>query len=181
MNNDTASLTAYSPISATYNLTFNRAIQEAAQHEVFIRVDIITPKRRYINSKYHAYTMPDCLGSFQEMAISNATGVRNKYNPALWNVSTKYLKIPANDANATRDNASATLKMYKSFDRKLLKLDLDTAVAANTYEPFELAIDPKRIPWVVISLSDLATGTSTPVEMSFQRTIRYADQHGTAM
>lgn len=181
---NTASLVAYSPISASHNLTFTRNSQEGSVQDTFIRVDIITAKRRFLSSKYHAYSMPDALASFQEMAISNADGMRNKYNPALWNVKSKYLKIksvPPSDQQLPRKFNGGTIRLYQSFDRKCIRLNLDQA-GANEYEDFFLATDPKTQVWCVISTSDdVATVGTTPLSINFQRTIRYRDQHGISM
>lgn len=183
-NINTASLVAYAPISASYNMTFSRPTQESATPDTFIRVDIIQTKRRYLNSTYHQYAMPQALASFQEMAISNLDGMRNAYNKALWTVQTKYLKIkavpPADNALPRKDNG-ASLRLYKSFDRKLIRLNLDSA-GGNQYEDFYLATDPQAQVWCVVSSSQGSIPTyATPLTLNFQRTIRYRDQHGVSM
>lgn len=180
-NNDTASLTAYQPISATYNLTFNRSAQIATQTDSYVRVDIISTKRRYLNTVHHQYNMPDCLGAFQEMAISNANGQRNKYNPALWKVETRWLKIPGNKTGVSVNDVSRTMRLYKSFDRKLIKLDLDYQASTTSYEQFHMAVDPARVHWCVISASDDPVANEAHLTTKFTRTIRYRDQHGVGM
>lgn len=183
-NLNTASLVAYAPISATYNMTFSRATQQGQAQDTYIRVDMVESKRRYLNSTQHAYAFPENLGSFQELAISNAEGMRNKYNPALWKVTTKYLKIkavPPADPLLPRKDNGATLRLYKAFDRKTIRLNLD-ATGANTYEDFYLATDPKSQTWCVISTSDDVTpADGSPLNVYLQRTIRYRDQHGISM
>lgn len=181
---NTASLVAYAPISATYNMTFSRAQQQGTVNDTYIRVDMVTSKRRYLNSTTHSYSFPECLGSLQELAISNAEGMRNKYNPALWSVQTKYLKIkavPPADVSLPRINNGASLRLYKSFDRKTIRLNLDQT-GVNQYEDFYLATDPKTQTWCVISTSDdLTAAQASPMNVYLQRTIRYRDQHGISM
>jgi len=177
-NNDTASLTAYMPISVSYALTFSRTTQTAEQHDEFIRVDEISPKRRYLNSVHHQYNMPDCLGSFQEMAIANDQGQRNKYNPALWNVKTRWLKLPANQSSATMTLPGKTMKVYKKFKPRLIKLDLDYQASTSQYEDFVYATDPAKQTWIVINTSNRPVSPNPNLRHSFTRTIRYRDQHG---
>jgi len=181
-NLSTASLVAYSPISATYNMSFSRPTQDASTPDTYIRIDMIQPKRRFLNSTTHSYNMPHALGSFQEMAISNSEGMRNRYNTALWTVSTKYLKIksvppPANGAPFMKNNG-ASIKLYKSFDRKTIRLNLDQ-IGTGQFEEYYLAVDPGKQTWCVISSSEGVTpNVYVPLEVNLQRTIRYRDQHG---
>lgn len=176
-NDQTVSPVQYMPLSANYNIHFTRATQDSAQPAVTIRVDVITTKRTYQKSQYHDYTMPDCLGAFQNMAISNEDGKKNAYNPALWSVRTRYVKMPAIDTgvNVVRQDSSRTLKLFERFKPKNIKLHLDP-VSATQMEPFHLAVDPDIIRWCVISVGDNpATGANSGILIKLQRTIRYRD------
>jgi len=176
-NQDQVSPEMYMPLSANYNLTFTRSTQTSAQAAVNIRIDVITTRRQFLKSQYHDYTMPECLGAFQNMAVSNDAGTRNSYNPTLWSVRTKYLKLPAIDTgvNVVRQNQSRSLQMFERFKPRNLKLRLDT-VSASQKEPFHLAVDPDLIRWCVVSIGDdPATGANSGVIVKLQRTIRYRD------
>jgi len=176
-NQDQVSPEMYMPLSANYNLSFIRQTQTSSQAAVNIRIDVITTRRTYVNSQYHDYTMPECLGAFQNMAVSNDAGTRNAYNPALWSVRTKYVKLPAIDTGAAvvRQNQSRSVQMYEKFKPRNIKLRLDT-VSASQKEPFHLAVDPDIIRWCVISIGDdPATGANSGVIVKLQRTIRYRD------
>lgn len=176
-NDATVSPVQYLPLSANYHLHFVRQSQTSAQPAVNIRIDVITTRRTYLKSQYHDYTMPECLGAFQNMAISNTDGARNAYNPALWSVRTKYVKLPAIDTgvNVVRQDQSRTVKLFERFKPKNIKLHLDV-VSPTQREPFHLAVDPDIIRWCVVSIGDNpASGGNSGVLVKMQRTIRYRD------
>lgn len=176
-NNATVSPVQYMPLSANYTLHFVRQSQTSAQPAVNIRIDVITTKRNYLPSQYHDYTMPECLGAFQNMAVSNTDGGQNSYNPALWSVRTKYIKLPAIDTgvNVVRQDQARTVKLFERFKPKNIKLHLDT-VSATQKEPFHLAVDPDIIRWCVVSIGDNpVAGGNSGVLVKLQRTIRYRD------
>lgn len=175
-NQSTVSPVQYMPLSASYSLTFQRPTLVAQQGPLKLRIDVIQTKRRYVKSQYHDYTMPECLGAFQRMACSQATGQENAYNPDLWKVRTKYITLPAVDTGTAvvRVDQSRTHRMFEKFPKKNIKLHLDE-VSATQKEPFHLAVDPRIIKWCVISISDTQQVGVADLQTRFQRTIRYRD------
>ncbi|AXH77560.1 MAG: hypothetical protein [Circoviridae sp.] len=175
-NRNRASLKAYQPLYAEYSMTFSRKEQSNLQQPIFIRVDQITTKRRFVNSTYNKYTLPDCLGAFSNMACKDSPKESNAYNPALWSVKTRYIRLAANDI--TRKPESRTMKLKMAFPKRLLRLNMDPAASATTHEPFNLAVDPKLIKWVIISISNDAGDGTSEVQTNFSRKIVYRDQQG---
>jgi len=176
-NDATVSPIQYMPLSAKYVLNFSRPTQDSAQPSVNLRVDVITTRRRYLKSDFHDYTMPGCLGAFAKMAISNEEGKRNQYNPALWSVRTKYLKLPAisTGVNVIRQNQSRNLVLNEYFKPRNIKLHLDT-VSPTQKEPFHLAVDPDIIRWCIVSCGDNpVSGANAGIVLKLQRTIKYRD------
>lgn len=176
-NNATVSPTQYMPLSANYNLNFIRTAQVSSQPKVTIRIDVITTRRSYLPSKFHDYTMPECLGAFQDMAVSNTDGIRNAYNPALWSVRTRYVTLPAVDVgvNVIRQDQHKLVRLFERFKPRNIKLHLDV-VNATQMEPFHLAVDPDIVRWCVISVgSNPVSGGNTGILIKLQRTIRYRD------
>lgn len=175
-NSPTVSPIQYMPLGAKYTLVFQRAQQMSNQGPVKIRIDMIRSKRQYLKSQYHDYTMPECLGAFQKMAISNASGVNNSYNPDLWTVKSRYLNLPAIDVGVQvlRIDQTKTVVLKKSFPKKNIKLHLDY-VNATQKEPFHLATDPRIQEWCVVSIGDGFQQGNTGITCHMQRTIAYRD------
>jgi len=176
-NDATVSPVQYMPLSADYHITFTRPTQDSAQPAVSIRIDVISTRRTYLKSQYHDYTMPECIGAFQNMAVSNEDGTKNAYNPALWSVRTRYITMPAinTGVNVVRNDQHKHMKMFERFKPKNIKLHLDT-VSATQKEPFALAVDPDIIRWCIISIGDNpVAGSNSGVFIKMQRTIRYRD------
>lgn len=180
-NNDKASLKAYQPLYAEYSLTFNRAEQAALQQDIYVRIDTVRSRRRYLPSNFNNYVLPDCLGALSNMANKNDPKTQNCYNPALWNVKTKYIKLPQMDV--TRNNHSVTHRFRMGFPKKLLRLNLDQPFSGTgtDYEPFHLANDPKDNIWCIVNISDVQGAGTKPVETVFTRKVVYRDQRGVSM
>ncbi len=180
-NNDRASLKAYQPLYAEYTFSFTRGTQEALQQTMWVRIDTLKRRRLYQNTNENNFQMPDALGAFQNMANKNNPKVQNAYNPALWSVKTRWLKLPQMDI--TRTNAVHTIKMKMGFPKKLLRLNLGSLDSTGTnIEPFHVACDPRDAIWCILSISDPSTGTVTsPIIPIITRKIVYRDQRGVSM
>lgn len=177
-NINTVSPRAYQPLYAEYSFTFNRESQDLAQQTMWVRVDTLRRKRIYTNTTINAYQMPDILGAFTNMANKNDAKVQNAYNPALFHVKTRWLKLPQMDVS--RKNASHTLKFKMGFPKKLLKLNIDRDPTGQNNEPFHAACDPRDAIWCVISISDPVSGDTTDMKQIMTRKIVYRDSQGTA-
>lgn len=178
-NDSTVSPVEYMPLSAKYFINFSRQTQDSAQPSVSLRIDIITTRRTYLKSQYHDYTMPECLGAFSNMAISNIDGNRNAYNKGLWSVRSQFAKLPAIDTgiNVIRQNQSKCIILKERFPAKNIKLHIDP-VSATQREPFHLAVDPDIIRWCVLSIGDTpVTGPNSGVTLKLNRIIKYRDHN----
>ena len=180
-NENTASLKSYQPLYAEYTFTFNRKVDQVLPTQ-WIRIDTLTRRRIYTNTTLNAFQMPDIMGAFTNMANKNDPKTQNCYNPALFNVKTRWLKLPQMDV--TRPNATHTLKMKMGFPKKLLRLNLDSSLVAPP-EPFHATCDPRQAIWCILSISDPIgggqTGSTTPIETILTRKIVYRDNRGTSM
>lgn len=179
-NDDIVSPVFYVPLGAKYTFTFNRPAQSEEQGDMWIRADILKTKREYTPSDYHAYNLPNALGAYGNLCLDPSSGRRNKINPALFSVKTRYIKIKRQTADATNVARSMTIN-YKPKQHKI-KLDLDDNVsgAPNTKEPFHLAVAPRTIEWLMFSISDTPVAPATDLVITCSRSIVYRDPHGVA-
>jgi len=177
-NNDSVSKSVYQPIYAEYRINFGRQKQAVTQPDTYIRIDIVKAKRIYLNSLFHKYSLPNSLGSLQDMAVSNAQQSRNSYNPALFSVKTRWLKLPKVDSDTINTSRTHVLKM--NFPKTLIKLDLDSV--GGVTEEFALGVDPKVPEWVIISASTKPVDSDTsPLTITMTRKIVWRDQQGIEM
>lgn len=179
-NDDLVSPVFYVALGAKYTFTFNRPAQSEEQGDLYIRADIMRSKREYTPSEYHSYNLPGSLGVYGNLCLDPSSGRRNKINPALWYVKTRYIKIKRQTADATNVARTMTIN-YKPKQRKI-KLDLDDDItgAANTKEPFHLAIPSKNIEWLMFSISGTPVSPATDLQITATRQIVYRDPHGVA-
>jgi len=179
-NDDTTAKSAYQPLYAEYKLNFSRKSQAITQPDTYIRIDVVRAKRVYLTSQFHRYNLPDCLGALQNMAVSSVSSLqkRNAYNPDLFSVKTRWIKLPA-VYNAT-SAVSRTHVMKMGFDKKLIKLDLDTS--GSLTEEFFLGVDPRTPVWVIVSISEGSLDPdTTPLETTLTRKVVWRDQFGVSM
>jgi len=179
MNLSAVSSKCYQPLGAKYTLTFVRDQQTDSTQDTFIRVDVVKPRKNFMQTTAHNYVLPKNLGALSRMAMSSASGERNSYNPALWSVKSKYVCLKAMDVTRRFNSATVTLNM--SFPRKLLKPMYDPNNAGPT-PPLWAQIPLDEQQWVVINVSnEQASATTSGIKMQFARSITWRDQSQTAI
>lgn len=172
-NDDRASSVGYLPVSARYTISVFFGVLPAAQEDYYVRVDLIKTKRYYINSDYNKFTMPSCVGALSNTALAASSGQRNAYNPSLFSVKTKYIRVKAQPVDRT--NVYASLVFSIKFKSKLLSCNL-APISASAYEPMWAMVDPKDAIWCVLNSSQTSL-TAPRIEMS--RQIVFRDSKGT--
>lgn len=108
---DNVSRQSYLPISSRMEFDF-RANMAVGQEPIWIRVDLIQPKKILRNSTAKSLGLPTNLFALKDMALNETSmdTIRNKYNPTYFTVkSTKWVKLhaPATNAQYTVTAASA--------------------------------------------------------------------------
>jgi len=92
---------SYTPVYAEYSFTFKRDVQSTQTSNIWIRMDEITPRRMFNCDSQYDVEMPHCLGAFQQMADNCEPKTQNMFNPQLWKVKTRWLKLSALENNQT--------------------------------------------------------------------------------
>jgi len=176
--------TSYLPVYADYSFTFTRDNQDSDQSDIWLRFDEISPKKIYSralvgSTTKHIYDMPQCLGAFQNMANRNNGKTQNAYNPSLWYVKTRWVKLPATEG-ASQQTKFVTHRMKCTFPKKSLRLNPDPAQPPPTFETFTELVDRRLQKWLVISVSNDASDAiaTSKLEMTFSRKITWRDGIG---
>lgn len=174
--------TSYLPVYAEYNFTFTRQIQGFDQADIWIRFDEISPKRIYAVTSQadKQFTMPKCLGAFQDMANRNNPKVQNTYNPSLWNVKTRWVKLPSTNGSDEK-TVFWTHKMRCTFPDKEIRLNPDRSIPSPDFQTFADLCDPRQAKWLVISVSNNGVEQTDPqylLDTQFTRTIKWRDSLG---
>ena len=176
-NDDTVSLNSYTPLKATYTLSFTIPKMTPDMGARWIRVDILKPKKLLTMTAFQKFQLPDCLGALSNMALAPNAVDRNKYNTTYWSVKSKFVKIP--QCEVAKENVQRVCKFDVKFPNRQLKLDLQAVQGGiHQYEPFWANCDPRDIVWIVVSINAAATESSNNPVCEFSRTIHFRDGAG---
>ena len=185
-NDDEVSHNIYQPLSASYRFSFNMDMKPSDE-DVYIRIDVLKPRKVLRTSTDHEYNLPQSLPGFAYLA-ENAMVNRNRINTTYWGnyqVKTKWIKMSATkDLQADSDRKVTRRAGFNLKFNQILKPDLDQL--GTTGHQWYLNTQVKHQVWVVISTSHdiYATNPSTPWgahdTMQIERRIAWRDQHGTS-
>jgi len=177
-NDDAVSLNSYTPLKASYTLSFTFPTIDPAAGARWIRIDVIRPRKLLSITAFQNFQLPNALGALSNMALAPTAGDCNKYNTTYWNVKSKYMRISPSDV--LRTNVQRVCKFDVKFPSRSLKLDQQAVPGGiNQYEPFWTNCDPRHIVWIVVSINKgQGPVTSDDPIMEFSRVIHFRDGGG---
>lgn len=94
---DNVSRQSYLPLSSRMEFDF-RAVMTIGQEDIWVRVDLVQPKKILRNSTAKMLGLPTNLFALKDMALNetSTTNIRNKYNPTYFTVKkTKWVCLSA--------------------------------------------------------------------------------------
>lgn len=169
------SFEGFMPVAAKYTFNFRFETIASTQPDMYIRLDIIKPKRYYIATSRQRFVLPECGGSLCNMATSPFSQARNAYNPELWHVKTTWIKIPRSDVPRSKVEVSKDIKV--SFPKRRINLNLQD-LGPTTREAFWQNCPPKDQIWLNINISHRPElGTTVPT-IQGRRQIVFRDPTG---
>ena len=177
----------YQPLGSDITITINRTRCTPEQGDLWVRVDCFHAKKTFLltapgaaNPDPKNFNMPNALGALAHMAVSANTRT-NAFNPALWSVSTRWIKLPAVDQDS--QNIINTFHVKTRFPKKFLSLNTNVDPATGVGEQFYNACPPGEIKWMMLSLSaESVDQTTNPTPQIFmKRQVAYRDSRGAAM
>ncbi|AXH78972.1 MAG: hypothetical protein [Circular genetic element sp.] len=173
----------YQPLYTDIRVNINRRICSPSQGDMWVRIDMFSPRKIYLASASGSdpkeYNMPTALGALSNMA-SGDTAIKNSFNPALWSVKTRWIKLPA--VNQPTGQIQKNFHIRCGFPKKFLPVNLDVTTG-GVGEPFWQAMDPREIKWCMLSLSNYsANQTTDPTpDITMTRKVVYRDSRGAQM
>jgi len=112
---DNVSRQSYLPLSSRMEFDF-RAVMTVGQEDIWVRCDLIQPKKILRNSTAKMLGLPTNLFALKDMALNetSVTDIRNKYNPTYFTVKkTKWVKLSARTtSNQYTVDAAGTNPLY---------------------------------------------------------------------
>lgn len=182
VENSQPSLSGYLPVSSDIRVCINREECTPAQGDMWVRLDIVKARRTFVPSTSivdpHIYNMPTALGAFANMATPLYSVGRNRYNPALWSVKTRWFKLPAVRSN--QSNLQKVFHIRSRFPHKFLKLN--NTVVNGISEEFWNMVPATGPVWAIMSLSDnMVDADNTVPQINLTRVVKYRDSQGNGM
>lgn len=174
----------YQPLYTDVTVTVKRDKATPTQGVLWVRVDTFTSKRIYQasagGSDPKIYNMPGAVGALSDMAVGANPVPRNSFNPALWSVKTRWIKLPA--VNQDMQNLSKSFHIRCGFPKKFLSLNMDVD-PSGVGEGFWQCCDPRAVKWCLISLSDYSVSQTTDPtpSITMSRKVVYRDSRGAQM
>lgn len=181
----TCSLDGYQPIYTDIRFCVKRTTVTPAQGDLWVRLDQFHARKFFIPQSQSAdskvYSMPQALGSLQNMAVQDVGYLRNSFNPAIWATKTRWIRLRA-PAQAMNE-LTHVFHVRCKFPKKFLKLNMnvDTSVTPNQGEEFWTMVDPKTPKWLLVSISNNPAAGNTQTELSVTRRTVWRDQKGNSM
>ena len=183
VKNSQPSRVGYQPIYTDVRFVLNRSRCTPDGGDLWVRLDVFKAKKTFLPTAGGVdpkqYNMPGALGSLSQMAVG--PNVRqNSFNPALWSVKTRWIKLPAVDVPSRDINTVFHVKM--AFPKKFLVTNVDVD-ATGIGEQFYNCVDPKQIHWLMLSISrESPNQTTDPTPtLTCTRKIVYRDSRGAQM
>lgn len=176
------SLNGYQPLYTDYRFCVNRLRCTPAQGDMWIRLDMIKPKRTFIPTTSivdpKIYNLPTALGALGNMAVAHNLTYRNSFNPALWHhvQKTRWIKLKA--VTAPSQNIMTNFHVRTGFNKKFLKLNNN--VVNNVAEEFWSLLPQNEVIWLLVSISNNPVdGDNTIPDITVTRKTVWRDQKGT--
>lgn len=173
----------YQPLYTDIRIVLNRAACTPSGGDLWVRVDCFRARKTYLSvtggPDPKIYNMPQALGALSHMAVGPNTR-SNSFNPALWSVKTRWIKLPAVDIDSRDINTIFHVKM--GFPKKFLSTNVDVT-SAGVGEQFYNCVDPKQVHWMLLSISrDSPNQTTDPTPtITMTRKVVYRDSRGAQM
>lgn len=176
-------VTGYLPVFSDIRVCINRERCTPDQGDMWVRVDFVRAKRTFIPNNSvvdpKIYNLPTALGAFANMAAPLYNQGRNSYNPALWSVKTRWIKLPA--VQYPSQNIMNAFHIRTRFPKQFLKLN-NNVTAAGVSEEFWTLVPARTMRWCVFSLSaEPVNGDNTVPSVSLTRHVSYRDNYGNGM
>lgn len=174
-DDDLVSPELYKPLGTSVLVELQFHNIPVATPDMWIRFDIVAPKKRIPQSLYHELVMPFGLGQFTSLAKGGITS-RNTINTQYWDIR-KTIWVKANNDTGANKSITKYVKINRSYrNSKPLRPDLDASPAiGGNYPTFDMMIDSKDLEWLVISCGD-----TIPNTVKILRHMTWRDQHGTS-
>lgn len=185
VSNATCSLDGYQPIYTDLRFCVKRTTVTPAQGDLWVRLDMFHARKFFIPQSQSAdskiYSMPQALGSLQNMAVQDVGYLRNSFNPAIWGTKTRWIRLRA--PTQPMNELQHVFHVRCRFPKKFLKLNMnvDTSIVPNQGEEFWTMVDPKTPKWLLVSISNNVQAGNTQPELSITRKVVWRDMKGNSM
>lgn len=183
VENSQPDVTGYLPVTSDIRVCINRERCTPDQGDLWVRIDYVKAKRTFIPSNNvvdpKIYNLPTALGAFANMASPLYATGRNSYNPALWSVKTRWVKLRA--VTTPSQNIQTVFHVKTRFPKQFLKLN-NSVTAGGVAEEFWTMVPARTMRWCVFSLSaEPVNGDNTVPSVSLTRHVSYRDNYGNGM
>lgn len=172
-NDDAVSNEAFLPLYSKFQFEFEKSMV-SADTDVWVRIDVVKPKKILLNSNTHKILMPDNMVTFAGLAEPSIHN-RNAINPTFFTKvqKTRWIKLynpdSLNIAKTIRKNVTINMK----YPSKILKCDIEGT------QNFIQNMAPQDLTWIVINSN--VPHTDQGLHVSCMRHNIWRDQHGTTM